>query len=51
MFGALSPGVQHLQKIHPLVVHFHIAFLAGAAFFQRMAYEYNAGGKTGRIRK
>lgn len=29
----LLPGVQHLQNIHPLVVHFPIAFLAGAALF------------------
>jgi uncharacterized membrane protein len=31
MFGTLLPGVQHLQNIHPLVVHFPIAFLMGAA--------------------
>jgi uncharacterized membrane protein len=33
MFEMLLPGVQHLQNIHPLVVHFPIAFLAGAALF------------------
>jgi len=33
MFEALLPGVQHLQNIHPLVVHFPIAFLMGAALF------------------
>ena len=33
MFETLLPGVQHLQNIHPLVVHFPIAFLLGAAFF------------------
>jgi uncharacterized membrane protein len=33
MFETLLPGVQHLQNIHPLVVHFPIAFLVGAAFF------------------
>ncbi len=27
------PGAQHLQNIHPIVVHFPIAFLLGAAFF------------------
>lgn len=27
------PGAQHLQNIHPLVIHFPIAFLLGAAFF------------------
>jgi len=31
MFEMLLPGVQHLQNIHPLVVHFPIAFLVGAA--------------------
>ena len=33
MFEALLPGVQHLQNIHPLAVHFPIAFLIGAALF------------------
>jgi len=33
MFEALLPGVQHLQNIHPLVVHFPIGFLVGAALF------------------
>jgi len=33
MIETLLPGVQHLQNIHPLVVHFPIAFLAGAALF------------------
>jgi uncharacterized membrane protein len=33
MFETLLPGVQHLQNIHPLVVHFPIGFLVGAAFF------------------
>ena len=27
----LLPGAQHLQNVHPLVVHFPIAFLTGAA--------------------
>ncbi len=31
MLGNLLPGYQHLQNIHPLLVHFPIAFLAGAA--------------------
>ena len=26
----LLPGVQHLQNVHPLVVHFPLAFLTGA---------------------
>ncbi len=33
MFETFLPGVQHLQNIHPLVVHFPIAFLVGAALF------------------
>jgi uncharacterized membrane protein len=33
MFETILPGVQHLQNIHPLVVHFPIAFLVGAALF------------------
>jgi uncharacterized membrane protein len=33
MLETLLPGVQHLQNIHPLVVHFPIAFLIGAALF------------------
>lgn len=32
MLPNLLPGAQHLQNPHPLVVHFPIAFLAGAAF-------------------
>ena len=38
MFGILFPGVQHLQNIHPLVVHFPIAFLVGAALFYVLAW-------------
>jgi uncharacterized membrane protein len=33
MIEGLLPGVQHLQNIHPLVVHYPIAFLTGAALF------------------
>jgi uncharacterized membrane protein len=38
MLGTLLPGVQHLQNIHPLVVHFPIAFLVGAALFYVLAW-------------
>ena len=38
MLETLLPGVQHLQNIHPLVVHFPIAFLVGAALFYVMAW-------------
>jgi uncharacterized membrane protein len=34
----LLPGVQHLQNIHPLVVHFPIAFLMGAALFYFLSW-------------
>ena len=30
MLDALLPGAQHLQNVHPLVVHFPLAFLSGA---------------------
>jgi len=38
MFGTILPGVQHLQNIHPLVVHFPIAFLMGAALFYFLSW-------------
>jgi uncharacterized membrane protein len=38
MLEIFLPGVQHLQNIHPLVVHFPIAFLVGAAFFYILAW-------------
>jgi len=38
MLETLFPGVQHLQNIHPLVVHFPIAFLVGAALFYVLAW-------------
>ena len=38
MFETLLLGVQHLQNIHPLVVHFPIAFLVGAAFFYFLSW-------------
>ena len=38
MLESLLPGVQHLQNIHPLVIHFPIAFLVGAALFYGMAW-------------
>jgi uncharacterized membrane protein len=34
----LLPGVQHLQNIHPVVVHFPIAFLVGAALFYFLSW-------------
>jgi len=38
MFEIILPGVQHLQNIHPLVVHFPIAFLVGAALFYFLSW-------------
>jgi uncharacterized membrane protein len=38
MFETVLPGVQHLQNIHPLVVHFPIAFLVGAALFYFLSW-------------
>jgi uncharacterized membrane protein len=37
MIETLLPGVSHLQNIHPLVVHFPIAFLIGSAVFYLLA--------------
>lgn len=34
----MLPGAQHLQNIHPLVIHFPIAFLVGAALFYFAAW-------------
>ncbi len=38
MIENLLPGVQHLQNMHPLTVHFPIAFLAGAALCYGIAW-------------
>ncbi len=38
MLGTILPGVQHLQNIHALVVHFPIAFLVGAALFYFLSW-------------
>ena len=38
MLQSFLPGVQHLQNIHPLVVHFPIAFLVGAALFYFLSW-------------
>ncbi|MGH7813265.1 MAG: DUF2231 domain-containing protein [Candidatus Binataceae bacterium] len=35
--GRILPGLAHAQNIHPLVVHFPIAFLYGAALFYYVA--------------
>lgn len=41
MLDTFLPGVQHLQNIHPLAVHFPIAFLMGAALFYCLARVLN----------
>ncbi len=38
MIGTLLPGLQHLQNLHPLVVHFPIALLVSAALFYALAW-------------
>jgi uncharacterized membrane protein len=37
VLGTLLPGVQHLQNIHPLIVHFPIALLPVAAVYYLIA--------------
>ena len=37
----MFPGAQHLQNLHPLVVHFPIAFLLGAALLYSAAWLLN----------
>jgi uncharacterized membrane protein len=37
MLETLFPGISHLQNIHPLVVHFPIAFLIGSVVFYLLA--------------
>jgi uncharacterized membrane protein len=37
MIETLLPGVGHLQNIHPLVIHFPIAFLIGSVLFYLLA--------------
>ena len=34
----MLPGAQHLQNVHPLVIHFPIAFLMGAALLYMAAW-------------
>ena len=41
MLENLLPGVQHLQNIHPLTVHFPIAFLVRATLFYGAAWILN----------
>jgi uncharacterized membrane protein len=38
VLATLVPGEQHLQNIHPLVVHFPLALLPGAALFYVLAW-------------
>lgn len=38
MLDALLPGARHLQNVHPLVVHFPVAFLMGAALLYPLAW-------------
>jgi len=36
--GVIFPGAQHLQNLHPLVVHLPLALLPGAALFYLLAW-------------
>ena len=38
MIDIVPKGIQHLQNIHPVTVHFPIAFLMGAALFYFLAW-------------
>lgn len=38
MLHTLLPGAQHLQNLHPLVIHFPVAFLTGAALLYVLAW-------------
>ncbi|OGL42168.1 MAG: hypothetical protein A3C43_06180 [Candidatus Schekmanbacteria bacterium RIFCSPHIGHO2_02_FULL_38_11] len=38
MAEIIPAGIQHLQNIHPVTVHFPIAFLMGAALFYFLAW-------------
>ena len=40
MAETFLPGLQHLQNIHPLVVHFPIALLMSAALFYALAWVF-----------
>ena len=45
----MLPGAQHLQNIHPLVIHFPIGFLMGAVLFYFAAWVFKKDdfAKTG----
>ena len=38
----MLPGAQHLQNVHPLVIHFPIAFLMGAALLYVAAWIFKS---------
>ena len=40
----MLPGAQHLQNLHPLVIHFPIAFLMGAALLYVAAWPLKSEG-------
>ncbi len=42
MIETILPGVQHLQNIHPLLVHFPIAFLTGVTLFYFLAWIFRS---------
>jgi uncharacterized membrane protein len=44
MIERIFPGLKGLQNIHPLVVHFPIAFLAGAVLFYFLSIAFRREG-------
>lgn len=42
MLENFLPGVHHLQNIHPLMIHFPIAFLVGGALFYFLAWVFRS---------
>ncbi len=40
LLQVLLPGAQHLQNLHPLIVHFPIVFLISAALLYALVYGF-----------
>jgi uncharacterized membrane protein len=44
MLGSILPGLAHLQNAHPVVVHYPIALLTGAALLYTLAWIIHSEG-------